>query len=82
MVENTKQAILHSDPLLTSVDAAKYLTVSPRTLRRWRLDYPDLIPHVKMGFKSVRYRKSELDKFIEKNIVSDGSGVPGGERDK
>ncbi len=66
--------------LLTDEDAARYLDVSVATLRSWRLrngrkvkgggrtkpiDNPP--PYVKIG-RLVRYRRADLDRWIESNI--------------
>jgi len=53
--------------LLTTIEAAEYLTMSKPTLERWRLtgEGPKF---VKMG-DAVRYRPADLDAFITGNIV-------------
>ena len=52
-------------PLLTTVQAAAQLAISPRTLEDWRLKGggPSL---VKLGVRCVRYRPEDLDKFVDK----------------
>jgi DNA-binding transcriptional MerR regulator len=51
------------DPLLTQRQAAEYLTVSIRTLQRWRVEGigPEsfTLPN---GYR--RYRRSELDRWL------------------
>lgn len=66
-----------NDELLTETQAALYLgnTEQPfaiRTLQRWRVESfgPKFI---KLG-KSVRYKKSELDNFINKCVRSSTAG--------
>ncbi len=55
--------------LLTENDAADVLGVSPRTLANWRSRGGG--PHfVRLNGKAIRYRASDLDDFIEKNIQS------------
>jgi len=52
--------------LMSVEQAAEYLNVSVRTLNNWRsLGYPS-IPYIKLG-RSVKYRESDLDAYIEKN---------------
>ncbi len=60
--------------LLTEVQAADFLNVSPRTLQTWRLrgGGPSF---VKMG-KSVRYRSVDLDAFICKKLANSTSALP------
>jgi len=48
--------------LLTVPEAAEYLTVSPRFIRRLR--YEGRIPGIKLG-KHLRFEKADLDRFIE-----------------
>ena len=65
---------VNTDPLFTQNEAAAYLYLSPKTLAKWRCQYPDRLPHLKIG-GSVRYRKSALDAFLEASTVTDGRGV-------
>jgi predicted DNA-binding transcriptional regulator AlpA len=56
---------LLKDPLLDRKTAAKYLGISPGTLAVWDCTKRyDLKP--KRAGRSVRYRKSDLDKFLER----------------
>jgi excisionase family DNA binding protein len=52
--------------LLTTEQAAKYLTIKPWTLRAWVSQRK--IPFVKIG-RCVRFEQSALDNFILKNSV-------------
>lgn len=63
---NNKQS---NDPLLTSSEASIYIGVTANTLSVWRCVGRYNIPFVKVG-RLVRYRKSELDAFIERRTVS------------
>ena len=66
---------INSDPLLNEAEAAAYLSLSCPTLQRWRSQYPDRLPFVKVGSHRIRYRRSVLDNFINANTVTDGRGV-------
>jgi excisionase family DNA binding protein len=57
-----------SDQLLTRQQAAEYLQVSVSYLNRGAVDGsgPRM---VKLGHKTVRYKRAELDKWIERNSV-------------
>jgi predicted DNA-binding transcriptional regulator AlpA len=62
---------MNTDPLFTEKQAALYLGNKEQpfyvsTLQRWRLSGQH-IKYIKLG-KSVRYRKSELDNFIENGV--------------
>jgi excisionase family DNA binding protein len=57
--------------MLTIQEAAEYLGIKPQTLSVWRCTHRYDIPAVKIG-RCVRYRKSDLDKFIERR--SNGGG--------
>ncbi len=56
-----------TDELLTRRQAAKYLNLKPQTLASWAMDARN-IPFVKLG-KAVRYRRTDLDKYIERQTV-------------
>ena len=58
---------LHSD-LLSRVQAAHYLGVSPRTLAVWKSTGRYCLPVCKIG-RLAKYRRSDLDAFIAKNLV-------------
>jgi len=51
------------DPVLTPVEAADYLKMSPTTLAIWRCTKRYDLPYHKVGRK-VRYRQSDLDAFL------------------
>jgi len=53
--------------LLTTVDAADYLCVSVAFLERDRWAGAT-IPYVQVGSRAIRYRRQELDEFIESRI--------------
>jgi excisionase family DNA binding protein len=57
--------------MLTTKEAAEYLGVKPQTLSVWRCTHRYGLPAVKIG-RCLRYRKSDLDKFIERR--SNGFG--------
>ena len=64
-----------SRQLLTEEQAANILQISPFTLLRLRvhgLKGRAGPPWIKMG-KSVRYRRSDLDAWIEKQVVRPGT---------
>ena len=54
------------DPLLKWDEAAKVLNVAPPTIREWTS--LKKIPHIRMG-RAVRYRRSSLLEWAEKNRV-------------
>jgi excisionase family DNA binding protein len=56
-----------SHPLLTNSEAALYLSVSNAFLERDRWAGAR-IPFIKIGSRAVRYRKSDLDKYIEGQV--------------
>jgi len=56
-------------PLVSPEQAAKYLGTTPGTLAVWRCNRRYDLPYVKVG-KSVRYRQSDLERFIESRTVS------------
>jgi hypothetical protein len=52
--------------LLDTTAAAAYIGSTPATLNTWRCTKSVRIPYIKCG-RSVRYRKSDLDEFLERN---------------
>jgi len=61
---------LPPEALLDRKTAAKYLGISPGTLAVWACTrrYPNL-KHIKVG-RSVKYRRSDLDKFLEERLCA------------
>lgn len=62
---------LKIDPLLTRREAAKYMNFSCGTLAVWDSVKRYNLSPIKVG-RSVRYRKSALDKFLEEREFSAG----------
>ena len=65
--QNDKEE-LPNNSLWTQEQAAEYLEMHASTLARWRAASagPD---YILMGGRKVRYRKEDLDRFIEKGKV-------------
>lgn len=57
----------NNEPLLDRKMAAKYLGLSPGTLAVWDCTKRQNLNPIKIG-RSVRYRRSDLDKFIEQQL--------------
>jgi predicted DNA-binding transcriptional regulator AlpA len=55
------------EPLLDRKSAAKYLGISPGTLAVWDCTKRYDLNPLKAG-RAVRYRKSDLDKFLESQL--------------
>ena len=61
---------VNPDPLLNGTEAADYINNSPATLPIWR--HKGIGPsYVKVG-RSVRYKKSALDSYLEKQTIQAG----------
>ncbi|WP_083882534.1 helix-turn-helix domain-containing protein [Fibrisoma limi] len=56
-----------NETLLDRKEAAKYLRISPNTLAVWDCTKRYDLKPLKVG-RAVRYRRSELDKFIERQL--------------
>ena len=52
--------------LLTRGEAAEYLGVQKQTLAMWACNKRYDIPFLKLGTQSVRYRKEDLDNFVNR----------------
>lgn len=55
------------NPLLTTTEAAEYLCVSKAFLERDRWAGAR-IPFLKVGSRAVRYRRSDLDQYLESRV--------------
>ena len=53
----------HFPELLSDPQAGRYLGVQPRTLRLWRRTRA--LPHLKLTAKCIRYRKADLDGWLD-----------------
>jgi excisionase family DNA binding protein len=58
-----QQVALALTELITSIEAAEYLGITPKTLEVWRSTKRYHIPYIKVG-RLVRYRKSDLEAFL------------------
>ncbi|MCF2491127.1 helix-turn-helix domain-containing protein [Dyadobacter sp. CY347] len=58
----------NSEVLLDRKTAAKYLAVSPGTLAVWDCTKRYDLKPIKVG-RAVRYRRSDIDKFLEQRLV-------------
>ncbi len=72
MIEKLKphcgpEALSRAD-LLTDQQAAEILSVEPRTLRLWRNTRG--LPHIKITPKVIRYRRADLDAWLEQKRVA------------
>lgn len=59
----------HDDTLLSRKEAARYLKVNPGTLAVWACTKRYPLKSLKVG-RAVRYRKSDLDRFLEDRLRS------------
>jgi len=74
MTENTIAAILKnnsSNPLLSPIEAARYIGATENTLSVWRCVGRYAIPFIKVG-RLVRYRVSDLDAWLESRTRTNG----------
>lgn len=58
--------------LMTQDQAAAYLAVAPRTLEHWRLKGGGP-KFVRMSGRAIRYRKADIDAWIEGRCVASTS---------
>ena len=61
-----------SDPLFTRAQAAEYIAVKPQTLAAWAVSGRYDLPFLRVG-RCVRYRKSDLDRFLNERTVEFGA---------
>jgi excisionase family DNA binding protein len=63
------------NPLLSQRDAARLLSVSTRTLERWRVSGQVNLRFVKLG-NSVRYRLEDIERCVASRIRQSTSEEP------
>jgi Helix-turn-helix domain len=51
--------------LLDTIAAARLLTLEPQTLRNWRVMGRTDLPFIRLGRRSIRYRRGDIVAFIE-----------------
>jgi len=66
-------ASTQDDPTYDTREAAAYLDLKPATLEVWRSTGRYELPFEKRG-RSVRYRKSALDRFLAKRTYTSTGG--------
>ena len=67
MTQNTQNAG-QAQNLMTDKEAAIYLNLAVNTLAVWRCTKREALPFIKLG-RAVRYRKSDLDNWLNANTV-------------
>ncbi len=65
--EDSPMRETNNEPLMDRKTAAKYMGVSPGTLAVWDCTKRYNLNPLKVG-RSVRYRKTDLDKFLERQL--------------
>ncbi len=65
--------------LIDRKEAAGVLHISPGTLANWQSTGFRRVPHIKLG-RRVMYRRADLDRFIESNLVNPIEGDQDNER--
>ena len=58
------------DRLLTTVEAAEVLAVSPQTAALWRRRKSADLPYIRVH-GSIRYRREHIDRWLEAQTVRD-----------
>ena len=58
----------HARELVSRKEAAEFLDVQPQTLAKWASVQRYDLPYIRVG-KAVRYRMTDLRKFLERNTV-------------
>ena len=65
---------IQSDRLLNERQAAQVLTLQPQTLALWRSCKRYSLAYIRVG-RHIRYRQSELERFLESRTVSGGDAT-------
>ena len=67
LLPDNKPIVKQKSNLLTTEEAAEYLKLKPNTLERWRSQFPNRLPFVKIG-RTVKYRLEDLQAYISDNM--------------
>ncbi|NLZ17218.1 MAG: helix-turn-helix domain-containing protein [Desulfobulbaceae bacterium] len=59
---------MQKNDLISPKEAAEYLCTTVASLATWRCTRRHALPYVKLG-RAVRYRRSDLEKFITDRVV-------------
>jgi predicted site-specific integrase-resolvase len=59
--------------VLDDAGAASYIGIERRTLRLWRRTKG--LPHLKLSSKCIRYRQTDLDKWLDAHRVAINGGT-------
>lgn len=59
---------IDSETIFSREEAAAYLGLSPSTLANWASTKRFTVKYFRVG-RSVRYRKRDLDEFIQRGVV-------------
>lgn len=65
----------NGDFLMTEKEAAEFLRFSPKTLRNWR--YEGVGPDFEKAGRSVRYKRSALNRWLKTHRPEDGDDGDG-----
>ena len=60
--------------LLTELEAAEYMNVSVYSVARWRVNGTGP-PYLKLGLKTIRYRREDIDNWMMKFIKTSESNL-------
>ena len=54
---------------LSETEAAQYLSLSAKTLRRWRFDHKGPA-YAKLNGKLIRYHQADLDEWMDQQTIT------------
>jgi predicted DNA-binding transcriptional regulator AlpA len=77
--KDARKHLLEDDPLLRTRDAATILGLEPHTLDTWRHQGKTDPPYVRLGRRTIRYKYSDLKKYIEENYHANGEPTEDGQ---
>jgi predicted site-specific integrase-resolvase len=63
--------------LLTEIETAEILGVSPTTLATWRCTRRYPLPYVRVGRRAIRYRAEDVAAFVLAGVVGGEPGAAG-----
>jgi predicted DNA-binding transcriptional regulator AlpA len=61
------------DQLMTAKEVAQRLGLTVNTLATWRCSHPGRLAYVKLANRTIRYRRADVEAFVNSRLVGGGS---------
>jgi excisionase family DNA binding protein len=65
-----KAVAVKNSEILNKTEAAMYMGLRPQTLDNWRSTGRYRLPFIRIGTRTIRYRREDLDQFLSSRMVN------------